>query len=238
MRGTQAVQLLRGIALIIAVSAFARLFELTALEWLIAFSTPALLTAIPVIFQPELRRGLERLGRAGNLTGWGGEQAKLEQMIDQVCDAVHRLSGRKEGALIVFEGETGLQDIVETGVQIDSIVTSELLQTIFFHNTALHDGAVIVRDHRITAASCVLPLTKNWMIDRNLGTRHRAAIGVTENTDALVVVVSEETGIISIARTGRIVRRLDEPKLRHILERALEISQPSLVNFAKRIWQS
>ena len=219
IQGTQAVQLLRGIIIIVLLSVLVTsIFQLTAFSWLIRNSIPALLVAIPVIFQPELRRALERLGRTGFPINRPARQAIIEQTINQICEASQRLSERHYGTLIVLERETGLQEHIDTGVKIDALVTSELLLTIFFPNTALHDGAVIVREDRVVAAACVLPLTEDPMTDRHLGLRHRAAIGVTEQSDAIAIAVSEETGIISIARNGHIIRHLDEQRLRKVLQ--------------------
>ncbi len=216
-RGTAAVQLLRGMVLVVLAAFLAsQLLPFKGFSWLIQNSIPALLIAIPVIFQPELRRALERLGRTGSLLLRRQQEEAVEHMVDEVSRAVHRLAGQRHGALIVFERETGLQEIVESGVTIDAQITAELLRTIFHPNTALHDKAVIVRDTRIVSANAMLPTTNNPQYS-GLGTRHRAAIGVTEESDALVVVVSEETGIISVAYNGRIVRRLDSNRLRSVL---------------------
>jgi diadenylate cyclase len=216
-QGTVAVQLLRGMILVVlAAFIVAQFLPFQGLVWLIRNSIPALLIAIPVIFQPELRRALERLGRTGSLFLRRQEEEALERMVDEVCRAVHRMAGQRHGALIVFERETGLQEFVEAGVLIDADVKAELLRTIFHPNTALHDKAVIIRDGRIVAANSMLPTTQNPQYS-GLGTRHRAAIGATEESDALVVVVSEETGIISVAYNGRMVRRLDTNRLRSVL---------------------
>ena len=206
-RGTQAVQLLRGILVIaLAAAVMSQLVQLTAFNWLLRNSTPFILVAIPVIFQPELRRALERVGRSAPFLTRRAENTTTQNVISQVIRSVEQLSQRRHGALIVFEGSTGLSDITDLGVQLNAEVTAELLTTIFFPNTALHDGATVIRGDRILAASCVLPLTQRTLSDHQLGTRHRAAIGVTEQTDALSLVVSEETGNISVARNGRIIR--------------------------------
>jgi diadenylate cyclase len=216
-QGTQAVQLLRGMVLVIlAVFLMSRILPFQAFRWLIENALPALLIAIPVIFQPELRRALERLGRTGSLLVRRQQEEVVEQLVDEVARAAHRLSRQRHGALIVFERETGLREFVETGVPIHADVKSELLTTIFHPNTALHDKAVVIRDGQIVAASVMLPATQNPQY-AGLGTRHRAAIGLTEESDALVVVVSEETGIISVAYNGRMVRRLDINRLRSVL---------------------
>ena len=217
-RGTQAVQLLRGLLVIgLIIVVITRTVELTAFSWLLSSSSIALFVAIPVIFQPELRRALERVGRGMLFLSRKADGALTQEMISAIVRACTQLADNQHGALIVLEGTTGLGEYIDRGVPVDSEVTAEMLLTIFFPNTALHDGAVIVRDGRIAAAGCVLPLTSRDTLDSQLGTRHRAAIGVTEQSDALSIVVSEETGVISVARNGRIVRRLDDNRLRRIL---------------------
>jgi len=217
VRGTPAITLMRGLLLVVGMAGILTVvFHLTAVSWLIRNSLPALLVAVPVIFQPELRRALERLGRAGrwlDRAPTGDTQAANMA----ICKAVSALAHQRLGALIVIEQRTGLQQYVDTGVAIDGRVSSELLETIFFKNSALHDMAVIVRGDHIVAAGCMLPLAQNESHDGHYGTRHRAAIGVTEQTDAISVVVSEESGAISIAHNGRMVRNLDEARLRSIL---------------------
>ena len=216
-QGTQAVQLLRGMVLVILVAFLtSQILPFKGFRWLINAALPALLIAIPVIFQPELRRALERLGRTGSFLTRRSQEERIEGMVDEVARAAHRLSGRRHGALIVFERETGLQEFIERGVPINADVKAELLRTIFHPNTALHDKAVIIREGKIVAASCMLPTSQNPLYS-GMGTRHRAAVGVTEESDALVVVVSEETGIISVAYNGRIIRRLDINRLRNVL---------------------
>ncbi len=216
---TQAVQLLRGVILVVlAAAALTSVFRLTAFSWLMSKSVPALLLAVPVIFQPELRRALERLGRAGVFPNRQSAEPVAQQVIRSVSRASALLADRRHGALLVLERDTGLQEYVDTGVKVDATLTPELVLTIFFPNTALHDGAVIVRGDRVLAAGCVLPLTTGSAVDYHLGTRHRAALGLTEQSDAVVVVVSEETGIISVAHNGRMIRRLDENRLVKVLE--------------------
>ena len=218
LRETQAVQLLRGIIILVfLVGLLSFVRELRAFNWLMRNAIPALLVSIPVIFQPELRRALERLGRTSNLLASSSREQDMSRVIESVAAASQVLSERRHGALIVLERETGLAEYVDTGIGMDADVTPELLETIFFPNTALHDGAVIVRGDRIVAAACVLPLVENLAGERHLGTRHRAALGVTVGTDAVAVVVSEETGIISVAHNGRMIRHLDAKRLQKIL---------------------
>jgi len=217
LRGTTAMSLLRGIiTILVFVLIVGNVFQLTVLNWLVRNSITALLVAIPIIFQPELRRALERIGRTG-LRGSSSYRGG-EELIDSIAFACRKLADRRYGALIVIERETGLQEYADTGIEIDGIVTTELLVNIFFPNSPLHDGAVILRDNRLVAASCVLPLSENPGGEQSLGTRHRAAIGIAERTDALSLVVSEETGMISVANNGRLVRNVDESRLRRFLE--------------------
>ncbi len=226
VRGTQAVQLLRGVILLaLIVSFIGSVAGLSAFNWLIKSVGQALAVVVAVVLQPELRRALDRLGRAGGIAFWAGREVQLDRVITEIAACCRRLAERRHGALIVIERETGLQDHVETGVELDSQVVDELLETIFFPNTALHDGAVIIRGDRIVAAGCVLPLAETIVFDSHLGTRHRAAVGITEQTDAIAIVVSEETGIISMARNGRIVRHLDERRLITLMRALLRPQQ-------------
>lgn len=231
VRGTRAVPLLRGVILfVIIVALLGSIIRLRAFGWLIQSAIPALLVAIPVVFQQELRRALERLGRAGGLVGrTRGERATLERTLTAVTQASNILAERRYGALFVLERETGLQEFADSGVLLDAAITPELLSTVFDPHTTLHDGAVIIRHGRILAAACVLPLSTAFLADRQLGLRHRAAIGVTEESDAIVVVVSEERGSISIAHNGRIIRNLDAKRLDAVLH---ALFQPML----ERAW--
>jgi len=223
VRGTQAVQLLRGVILLaLIVALIGSIAGLTAFNWLVRSGAQALVVIVAVILQPELRRALDRLGRAGGIAFWTARDVQLDRMITEIAVGCRRLSEQRQGALLVIERETGLQDHIETGVELDALVVNDLLQTIFFPNTALHDGAVIIRGDRIVAAACVLPLAETIISDTHLGTRHRAAVGITEQTDAIAIVVSEETGIISMARNGRIIRHLDERRLVTLLRALLK----------------
>lgn len=220
LRGTQAMSLLRGMALLIGgLVLVSSLLNLTALQWLLANMLTVLAVSIPVIFQPEIRRALDRLGRTGVVFSRGPAEDQRQHLIEQVVAAAERLSERRHGALIVMERNTGTQEYQRTGVALDSEVAPQLLLTIFWPKTELHDGAVIInREGRISAAACVLPLSSvRSMSGPKLGTRHRAALGMSEVSDAVVVVVSEETGRISVAHTGRLISRLDPGRLRTIL---------------------
>jgi diadenylate cyclase len=228
VRDTQAVTLLRGVVLIIiGVSLMTTLVNLPAFSWLIKNALPVLLLSIPVIFAPEIRRGLEKLGRAGG----GGNRlfsqrvpssdGTLKQTVKAVATACARLSARQHGALIILQRGDTLRDYVQTGVVLNSRVSAEMLMQIFYPNTPLHDGAVIISDNLIVAGACVMPLSASGILnrtpDRQMGLRHRAALGISEASDAVAVVVSEETGSISIAHGGRMIRRLDSERLENIL---------------------
>jgi diadenylate cyclase len=220
LRGTQAVPLLRGILiLLVVVGVTATVFPLVAFRWLLGNIVTATAVALPVIFQPELRRALERLGRAGFAFNRHNTDGELRiRIIDDICAASARLSERRQGALVVLERETSLQEYIDTGVVLESEVSPQLLLTIFWPKTELHDGAVLVRNGKIAAAACVLPLSSGRnLADRKMGTRHRASLGISEVSDAVCVVVSEETGQISVANGGRMIRRLDATRLRTIL---------------------
>lgn len=231
VRGTRAVSLMRGVILLIIVATLlSGGIRLRAIGWLTQKILPALLVAIPVVFQQELRRALERLGRTGAMLGRAtGDRAILEQTLATIIQACQTLAGRRIGALIVLERDTGLQEFADDGVLLDATVTHELLVTIFDPHTPLHDGAVIVQRGRVLAAACVLPLSTAFLADRELGLRHRSAIGVTEDSDAIAIVVSEERGSISIAHNGRIIRNLDAKRLKAVLH---AFHQPAL----ERAW--
>ena len=219
VRGTQAVVLLRGIIfLAIATVMLTSFLQLPAFSWLLRNALPALLIAVPVIFAPEIRRALERLGRAGTGININTREAEQEQVIEAITTAAVRLSERRHGALIVIERQVGLKNYTDTGVILDAIASVELLVQVFYPNTPLHDGAAILKGARIVAAACVMPLTSGENVpDRQMGLRHRAALGISEVSDAVAVVVSEETGSISVAHNGRMIQHLDAGRLRHIL---------------------
>ncbi|MBN1993774.1 MAG: diadenylate cyclase CdaA [Anaerolineae bacterium] len=235
IQGTQAEQLLRGILIlsVLAIIVASAFNTLTAFSWLIDRALPALLVAIPVVFQPELRRALERVGRTSKIFTSSGQHTRIDQSIEAVSRAVLSMSRLKHGALIVFEHNTGLEDHIETGVRLDALVSSDLLRTIFEPGTTLHDGAVVIRNNKIIAASVILPLSQATSTTKQLlGTRHLAALGISETTDAVVVVVSEETGGISIAHNGQLIRGLDQQGLEQMLQ-ALYMS-PAQVSIWRR----
>jgi diadenylate cyclase len=228
-RGTSAFSALYGIALLlIAVAVVNALPGLVVLNWLLKNLLPFLSFGLLVVFQPELRRAMERIGRVRGLFGRSlvaRHQEGIERAIAEVARACRRLSERRYGALIVFERQTGLHEYTDAGVQIDALVTSDLLLTIFFPNSPLHDAAVVIHGDRVIAAGCVMPLSES-PLDSSMGTRHRAGLGITEITDAVSVVVSEETGIITLMNNGRWVRNLDESKLRKVLTELLAPPPP------------
>ncbi len=224
LRDTQAMALLRGmILLVVVIVLLTSLVELPAFSWFAQNSLPALIVSIPVIFAPEIRRALERLGRAGAIwrVSLKPEDVPLEQTIRAVVSAAARLSARQHGALIVLQRLDNLDDYIQTGVAMNARVTPEILLQIFYPNTPLHDGGVIIVGSKIAAASCVMPLSASGILNRSperqMGLRHRAALGTSEASDAVAVVVSEETGGISIAHAGRMLRRLDPERLENIL---------------------
>jgi diadenylate cyclase len=226
LRDTQAMVLLRGVIfLIVALVLLTTLVELPAFSWLVQNSLPALLLSIPVIFAPELRRALERLGRAGtfNLTTTAKQLARVDtqKLIRAVVEACARLSARQHGALIVIQRSDSLEEYIETGVKMHAEVTPELLLQIFYPDTPLHDGAVIIANGRVVAAACVMPLSASGVLnktpERQMGLRHRAALGISEVSDAVSVVVSEQSGSISISNSARMIRRIDPERLENIL---------------------
>lgn len=221
LRGTQATPLLRGtIAVILVLGLLTTLLDWTAFGWMLNHIITATAIAIPVIFQPELRRALERLGRTGVSTLFNRSPSfsEDEQLIETICAAAARLSERRHGALIVLERSESLDEFIATGVPLDSEISPQLLLTVFWPKTELHDGAVIVRNGRVASAASVLPLSSGRQLtDRKLGTRHRAGLGISEVSDALCVIVSEETGRISVTNRGRMIRRLDANRLRTML---------------------
>jgi diadenylate cyclase len=221
VRGTRADQILQGLAIVLLVGILiSSIFHLTLLNWLLRNSIPIILFALPVIFQPELRRLLEYLGRSSRVMNLPRTSISrgTERTVDEICQAAVRLKERRQpGALICIERSTGLQDYAATGVRIDALVSAELLLAIFYPNAPLHDGAAIIRGDRLIAAAVLLPLSDTAGAYADLGTRHRAALGLTEQTDAIALVISEETGTISVAENGRLIRNVSEERLRRML---------------------
>jgi diadenylate cyclase len=222
LRDTQAMVLLRGIILLVALTGVLSSLELLpAFSWLVRTTLPVLVLAIPVIFSPEIRRALERLGQARIFRAANNASTDMESTITAVVTACVRLADRKHGALIIMQRLDTLEDYIQTGVLLQSRVTTELLMQIFYPNTPLHDGAVIISGGTLVAASCVMPLSSSGVLtrlpERRMGLRHRAALGISEVSDAVAVVVSEETGVITVVHSGRMIRRLDAERLDNIL---------------------
>lgn len=211
IRGTRTVQVIKGIIILLLIFFFTQWLNLTSINWILTKLVAISVIAFIIIFQPELRRGLARLGQFGFFL-------REEEVLDDVVKSAIFLSNRKIGGIIALEREIGLRPYVESGVTIDSQLTSELINTIFTPGTPLHDGGIIVRGDRIVAAGCLFPLTQNPHINKLLGTRHRAAIGLTEETDAVCVVISEETGAISIAVGGKLTKDMDRDAFPKTLE--------------------
>ena len=223
IRGTHAVQMALGALVLVLLYWLSQLLHLETVNWLLRTFMPYLVFGIIVVFQSEIRKVLAQLGKTP-LPGVFGSP-RTEEVIDEVVLAGTTLAAQRTGAIVVIERDMGLRSYIETGIALDAYVTYDLLISIFNPGTPLHDGAVIVQGNRVAAAACFLPLTVNPQLSRELGSRHRAAIGVTEDTDALAVVVSEETGVISLVVGGRIRRELDGVSLKSALLDALEVEQ-------------
>ena len=233
---TRAEQLLKGLVVLIVITKVSEWLQLRTVNYILRNAMTVGVIALLIVFQPELRRGLESLGRSGflgkNFFFFNEEGKDMSEVLGEICDAVQFLSRSKIGALIVLERETGLNELIETGIAMDSKISSELLINTFIPNTPLHDGAVIIRGDRIMAAGCFLPLTDNQNLSSELGTRHRAGIGVTEISDAVAIIVSEETGTISLAQNGRISRHLDAKTLKEVLSSIFEVKDTK-----KPVWK-
>lgn len=217
-RDTRGSAVLKGLMLLLVLVGVSSLVGLTALNWLLTAVLNNGPIVLVILFQPEIRKALEQIGRGARIDlRRDDSQENADKLIDEIIRCLLNLSRRRVGALIVFEGKTGLQDVIENGIALDSQISAGLLENIFEPNTPLHDGAVVIRGQRIMAAASFLSLT-DASISHDLGTRHRAALGASETTDATVLIVSEETGIISMARGGKLMRHLDQKALRTILE--------------------
>lgn len=217
IRGTRAEQLVKGLIVLLIAMVISDQAGLDTLHWTLRQTMTVGLIAIPIVFQPELRRALEHLGRGKifRTPYWGTHE--FEKMLDELTKAVPVLVKKRIGALIVMERSTGLKEWIDTGIAVEGVVTAELLVNIFFPRSPLHDGAVIIQGNQIVAAGCYLPLTEDPNLGKELGTRHRAGIGITEHSDALAIIISEETGTISVAHDGVLTRYLDEKKLKAML---------------------
>ena len=235
IKETRAEQLLKGLGLIIILIPVSDILSLTTLNFILNKTLTIGVLSVVIIFQPEIRRALEHLGRSAfeDLQGFGDIETR-NQSVNEIVTAVQNLAEEKTGALIVIEQGTGLAEIIASGVSIEANITSSLLENIFVVNTPLHDGATIIGKNKILASGCVLPLTGNKSIDKKLGTRHRAAIGLSEISDALIIAVSEETGNISLAINGRLTRNYDKEKLSKMLIRILEHREEKKVKTASK----
>jgi len=220
IEGTRALNLIKGLGVLLLILLATRNFNFYTLNWVLQNTLPTGFLALVVIFQPELRRALEDIGRGSLISERVLPQNSVPTVIDEIIKTVDACSKKRIGALIVFEQDIGLQDFVDKGTQLNSPITNELLSTIFMPFTPLHDGAVIIRRERIMAAACFLPITQNPEIEKECGTRHRAAVGITEITDALALIVSEETGTISMAHGTKLTRHLTLDRVREILQRS------------------
>lgn len=218
-RHTRGSALLKGLFLILVIALASSMLGLVSLNWLLMAVLQNGAIVLVILFQPELRKALERMGRSRLISKASrrGMDDERENMISEIIQTIMDLSKRRVGALIVFERQTGLEDVIETGTRLNAAISAPLLENIFEPNTPLHDGAVVIRDDLIIAAACILPLAEASGLSRELGTRHRAALGISENTDAMVLVVSEETGIVSMARDGALTRPLTMKALQEIL---------------------
>ena len=236
-RQTRGSAVLKGLVLLLLIVGVSDLLGLTALNWMLMTIVNNGVVVLVILFQPELRKALEQMGRSMMMMRdkkRSDDSDENSRIITEIIACLTNLSRRRVGALIVFERKTGLQDVIETGISIDSQISSALLENIFEPNTPLHDGAVVIRGSRVMAAACILTLTEGQGISHELGTRHRAAIGVSETTDAVVLIVSEETGIISMAKGGRLTRHLDPKSLREILEGMYDQPRPGLMALLTR----
>ena len=229
LKDTRAITLAKGMFVMMGVALGAYILELHAIYWLLSKSIYLLFMALPIVFQPELRRALERIGQGkflGSAVYLNAEEA--DTLVNEIDKVVFSMSAKKIGALIVLEREIGINEIIDTGIRVDGLVTAPFMMNVFIPNTPLHDGAAVIRGNRMIAAGCLLPLTENRSLSTELGTRHRAALGLSEQCDAVVVIVSEETGIVSIAENGHITRRLNSEQLKNRLRPLLTKDDPTL----------
>lgn len=247
-RKSSAGQLVKGIGLLVSFFAMANLLQLRTVSWVLNNVITIGFTAAVVIFQPELRRTLERMGQSA---AWKGIpfltrrtdpslRGVWQSAVVAICDAAEQLSDTRTGALMVLERNNDLDEIIRTGTPLNANVIPEMLGTIFYEGTPLHDGAVVIRDGMIVSAGCVLPLSNNLQMGKDMGTRHRAGLGMSENSDAIVVVVSEETGIISLAKNGVLIRRLDRQNLYNLLQEEVippEPEEEKTVPFWQRLFK-
>lgn len=238
MRRTRSSALLKGVFLLLVISIASNLLGLTSLNWLMSAILNNGAIVLLILFQPEIRKALERMGRSNLLnrrTRAGTADDERERIISEIIQTMLDLSHRRVGALIAFERKTGLQDVIDTGTEVDAAISAPLLENIFEPNTPLHDGAVVIRGDRVQAAACILPLTEASGVSRELGTRHRAGIGLSENTDASVFIVSEETGTMSVAQGGQLLRPMHEDTLRKILNDIYSAREFRIASFLQHL---
>mgnify|MGYP000949817660 FL=1 len=239
IRETRAEQVLKGLTILLFATKLSEWLQLNTIYWILKNTATVGVIALLIVFQPELRKALEQIGRGRIFDRLTFIQEDKDPLffINEIARAVQDMARAKIGALIVIERKTGISDVIETGVKIDGELSGSLLENIFVPNTPLHDGAVIVRGYRIAAAGCFLPLTENGNINKQLGTRHRAALGISENSDAIAIVVSEETGVISIAHNGKLTRYLDSKGLKEILKKVY-VKEKEPRSFIVKKWRS
>ena len=238
-RHTRGSALLKGLFLLLVIMVVSNLLGLKSLNWLLLAILQNGALVLVILFQPELRKALERMGRSKLLTKSNRRNVDEERdtVISEIVQTVVDLSRRRVGALLVFERQTGLEDVIETGTRLNAEVSAPLLENIFEPNTPLHDGAAVIRDDQVIAAACILPLAEASGVSRELGTRHRAAVGISENTDAAVVVISEETGIVSLARDGVLKRPLSTDELKAFLNDYYSITNSGLSSFLRKLFK-
>ena len=238
-RHTRGSALLKGLFLLLVIMVVSNLLGLKSLNWLLLAILQNGALVLVILFQPELRKALERMGRSKLLTKSNRRNVDEERdtVISEIVQTVVDLSRRRVGALLVFERQTGLEDVIETGTRLNAEVSAPLLENIFEPNTPLHDGAAVIRDDQVIAAACILPLAEASGVSRELGTRHRAAVGISENTDAAVVVISEETGIVSMARAGVLKRPLSTDELKAFLNDYYSITNSGLSSFLRKLFK-
>lgn len=238
-RHTRGSALLKGLFLLLVIMVVSNLLGLKSLNWLLLAILQNGALVLVILFQPELRKALERMGRSRLLTKSNRRNVDEERdtVISEIVQTVVDLSRRRVGALLVFERQTGLEDVIETGTRLNAEVSAPLLENIFEPNTPLHDGAAVIRDDQVIAAACILPLAEASGVSRELGTRHRAAVGISENTDAAVVVISEETGIVSMARDGALKRPLSTDELKAFLNDYYSITNSGISSFLRKLFK-
>lgn len=240
IQDTRAITLVKGLMVIVLLTIICGWLNLHVISWILQKSSEWLLIALPILFQPELRRALEHLGQGKFLSHGVSvlDKKEADAIVDELVKTAKKLSQTRTGALMVIERDMKLNDISVTGIHIDGLISSEFLLNVFIVNTPLHDGAAIIRGNRLISAACVLPLTENRGLSTELGTRHRAAIGLSEQCDALIIVVSEETGTISVAENGRMIRHLDEQTLAAKIRPAFSLREDKLLDKILSKWRS